>query len=327
MSKKTVRCYVSKIKNEKGVKIDIKNLEKIIEKIFELPEAKETDEENRCLIYSENDENNYLSLEYIKKVNNNIVDNNYMLFRIGRQKDIEGALKRNVNTFEGKEVIDKDEQNVYNLEICTYLIIDKEKGVICELFGNYAPTVKSFIYILNKCIEKLEANYKKYIISYANIMTDKMIKTYADNADKLGKIIYQFEKPNVDFLKMFDLTEAQIIALEDLDVFEVEVALKGKTRIPLSSNGLIIKNIIDNLYKLPKKIKDKVKIIGKTSKSNTKAYTFNEENVTYYIDIPYTKTEDGAIKKLTLNEISEEVYKKILDLYENNRNDLYSYIE
>lgn len=67
------------------------------------------------------------------------------------------------------------------------------------------------------------------------------------------------------------------------------MTLKGKNKIPLSDNALKIKNVLEESAKLPQKIKENLKVIGKASKSDTKTYTFTEEKVTYYIDVPSIK--------------------------------------
>ncbi|MBE6051919.1 MAG: hypothetical protein E7214_15060 [Clostridium sp.] len=325
MSKKLVRCYGSKMR-ENNISLDMTVYKKIIEDLFNCKDVKIVGGVNKCLIYKGKDNNNYMSLEYIKKIKNSNVDDNYMFFRIGREKDIEGAVKRNVQTFEGKEVIDKDEQDEYNLEICTYILIDLKNGIISELYGRFAPTVSSFSQIINILLQSLEKKYENVTFNYANIMTEEMINAYANNADRLGKMVYQFEKPNVDFLKKLNLTDAQIIALSELNVLEVEVTLKGKNKIPLSDNALKIKHVLEETKKLPQTIRDKVKVIGKASKSDTKTYTFTEEKVTYYIDVPSTKKEDGENKKMSIEEIGEEVYNRMYTLYSENKEELESYM-
>lgn len=325
MSKKLVRCYSSMMKDNK-VKLDMNSYKKIIEDIFNSKDSKIVGGVNKCLIYKENDDNNYLSIEYIKKIKNSNVNDDFMFFRIGREKDIEGAVKRNIQTFEGKEIIDKSEQDEYNLEICTYILIDLKNGIVSELYGRFAPTVSSFSYVINKLLKLLGKKYENTTFSYANIMTSEMINSYVNNADRLGKMIYQFEKPSVEFLKKLNLTDAQVIALNDLNILEVEVTLKGKNKIPLSDNSLTIKHVLEEAARLPKTIKDKLKIIGKTSKSDTKAYTFTEEKVTYYIDVPSFKNEDGEKKKLSIDEIGEEVYNRIYILYSANKEELEYYI-
>lgn len=225
-----------------------------------------------------------------------------------------------------KEIIDKSEQDEYNLEICTYILIDLSNGVASELYGRFAPSVNAFTYVINRLMEKNSDKYKNISLHYANIMTEEMINAYANNADRLGKLVYQFEKPDVEFLKKLKLTDSQIIALRDLNVLEVEVTLKGKNKIPLSDNALKIKNVLEESAKLPQKIKENLKVIGKASKSDTKTYTFTEEKVTYYIDVPSIKREDGEIKKLTIEEIGKEVYNRIYTLYTDNKDDLETYI-
>ena len=325
MSKKSVRCYVSRMRDDK-TKLNMDVYKNIIEEIFKSEEVKLIGNTNKCLIYKGNDDNNYLSLEYIKKIEDIEIDSNYMFFRIGREKDIEGALKRNIQTFEGKEIIDKSEQDEYNLETCTYILIDLSNGVASELYGRFAPSVNAFTYVINRLMEKNSDKYKNISLHYANIMTEEMINAYANNADRLGKLVYQFEKPDVEFLKKLKLTDSQIIALRDLNVLEVEVTLKGKNKIPLSDNALKIKNVLEESAKLPQKIKENLKVIGKASKSDTKTYTFTEEKVTYYIDVPSIKREDGEIKKLTIEEIGKEVYNRIYTLYTDNKDDLETYI-
>lgn len=313
-------------------------LKDVVNEIFDVNnnnDIKELNNGNLVNILIGEDSDNYLSLEFIKKVSTTDkdefietkdVDERYLFFRIGREKDIEGAIKRNIETWEGSGVIGANEQDSYNLEICTYILIDTMNGIILELFGRYAPTVKSLKHLLNKLISRRESDVLAGItFDYNNIMTDELINSLRDNGTRLGQVTYNYENPNLDMLIDIGFTAEQINRLKELDVFQLEINLKGRVRVPLTRTPDKIKSVLNSFRNAPQNMKDKLSFKGTTKSTSTKNYTFKEEEVTYNIDIPYERITDNRRIKLSLDDIAFEAYTRLYNLYSENITRIASY--
>ena len=244
MSKKRIRCFKYEIIKNK-VKCDQNYLKDIFAVLFDdsNKDINKLQNGNRVLRFENRNDGNYFSLELLSTANGGTIPDNYLFLRIGRQKEIDGALKRNIQTLESEEIIEKDQQDSYELEICTYLLIDTSNGVILELVGQYAPSVKAFMYIVNCNLNEI-GKLKDISIDYSNILTEKMIDTFKNEGVRLGKIGYNYTIPDVEALNQLGLGMEQIKALKDLGIFQVEVTLKNKPRIPLTKSSQKIRYAI-----------------------------------------------------------------------------------
>lgn len=338
MGKRKVRCFTYDLKLNDVVVTDT-YFKEVIETLFNEgnnENIRRIENGNLVKIITGEDIQNYLSIELIERVEKTngeglrevkVVDDNFLFFRIGRQKDIEGALKRNIETWEGQDIIDIAEQGEYNLEICTYILIDIQKGVILELFGKYAPSVNTFKFIINKMISDSNNNNLNGIqMDYKNIMSDELIEALRENGTRLGEITYNYENPNLDVLREMGFSGHQINVLRDLDVFELEVNLKSRYRTPLTRVPESIRSVINVLGDASNYIKDHITLKASTASTSSKNYTFKEEEVTYNVDIPYDKVIDGVRSKLTLDEIAYEVYLRLENMHNDYINDIERYI-
>lgn len=338
MGKRKVRCFTYDLKLN-DVNVDREYLRSVSESLFDEKNKNIRRLENGNLvnIITGDDNQNYLSIELIKKVEKKNADktserkkieDNFLFFRIGRQKDIEGALKRNIETWEGQDIIDVSDQGEYNLEICTYILIDIDSGVILEVFGKYAPSVKTFNHIMNTMIEKSKnTNLNGIKLDYKNIMSAELINAIKENGTRLGQITYNYENPNLDVLSYMGFSAHQINAIRYLGVFKLEVSIKGKANTSLSRVPNDIRAVINTLGNAPERIKKHLSIKASTSSTSSKNYTFKEEEVTYNIDIPYNKVVDSNKTKLTLDEIAFEVYSKLENMHNDNIEDIKTYIK
>lgn len=325
MSTKKMFCYTYSIINNK-VECDKSKFLDLMELLLDTSNenVKQFKNGNKTLIFG-GDDDNYLSLDLLKVINGREVPKEWLFFRIGRQKELEGALKRDKETFMGEPILDAADQEKYELEICTYLLVDTKTGIILELYGQYAPSIKGFINILNSLLNKNE-RFNNISIKYDYILTEKMVESFKDYGTKLSKIGYTYNIPDVDKLLYLGLDIAQIKALKELDVLEVEVILKNKSRIPLTKNGDRIKYTINAFKECVKDIKDTLYFKGSTSSSKSKNYTFNKEEVTYILDISNYKMDDKLKVLLTLDEFAEQVFEKMYNVYCANRKDILDYI-
>ncbi|MCC5424867.1 hypothetical protein [Clostridium botulinum] len=324
-NRKNMYCYTYDVLMD-NIVCEKEKLFTIINKMFneENKNVNKLENGNRVLIFSD-DENNY-SLELLKKINDTEVEEGYMFFRIGRQKEIEGALKRNKETLISEEILSKEQQEKYDIEICTYLLIDKENGIILELFGQFAPSIKTFMYMINSSLPPKLSN-EKLVIRYKKILTEKMIDSFKDGGVRLGRIEYTYNIPSAKVLEHLGLDSKQIKALEELDVFQLEIKIKNKPKMPLTKLPKMIKYTIDAFKECTKDVKDTIVFNGRTGNLASKDYSFKEEEVTYPIAISSSKRQDNLVIKLTLDQMAEHVYDKMKNAYEENINSVLEYIK
>lgn len=328
MSKKTLRCYELNVSRDGKTcgKENFKDLMDIIFSSNKNDNATELSNGNKIIQYKDEKSNNF-SLELLKMVNGKKIDDNYIFFRIGKQKDIEGFVKRNRSTLLGEGVLDENEQKIYELEVCTYILIDISEGIILEMYGQYAPTIKMLTIIINNNLEKFDDfSSIKTNIFFKNIMTEKMIETFKNTGNRLGKIGYMYSIPNAEKLSAMGMGIKQIEALNMLGNLELDLIIKNKPRIPLTKSNEIISMIVSSFGECIKDIKESLFFEGSTKDNTSKKFKFEEEEVTYNLDVAYYKKEDGLKIPFTLDQIEEQVYNKIKLRYESNKDDILTYI-
>lgn len=326
MSNKKLYCYTFDIMKNGKSGNDKKKIKLIIDSLFNIKNDNVSvfENGNKALKFDNNDDN-YFSLELLNTIKNEKIPEEYLFFRIGRQKELEGALKRQKATFMGEEILDKKQQEEYELEICTYILIDIESGIAIELFGQFAPSTKHFFNIVNAYLDKNFKNDRITVLA-KNIMTDKMIETYKDCGVSLNEIGYKYNIPDVEALKYLGLDTKQIAELKKLDVFEIKISIKNRPRLPLTKFPEKIKYTVGAFKECAKDIKDTIKFKGSTEGSGSQEYKFHEDIVTYSVDISNYKIQDSLKIKLDLDELAEQAYIKIKTKYESNKNNIEKYI-
>ncbi|AAK80644.1 hypothetical protein BJV85_001191 [Clostridium acetobutylicum] len=325
MANKQIRCYTYNVRKGKNIcKKDF--LFEIVDLILNKDDKDVNVLENSNKVRVFEDSDDTYSIELLKNINRKVIPNNYMFFRLGRKKEIEGALKRDKGTLVSEEVLDKDQQQKYNLEICTYILIDTTESIIMELFGQFAPAVNSFVKIVNRLLP-IELKNKNVVIEYNKILTEKMIEALKKGGVKLSNIGYNYNIPNANVLRYLGLDTKQISALEELNVFEIQVNIKNKPRIPLTKNVQKIGYEIDAFKECNKDIKDTLFFRGKTAETDNKNYKFTNEEVTYAISVNTSRVDEGETIKFSLNEMAEQIYDKMKIVYDKNIEDIKKYIE
>ena len=327
MSKKILRCYNCYV-TEDNIRCSKEKVRDVLEYVLEKSNLiTELDNKNKFIEYKD-DKSNKFSLEIIEEVNGKKVNDNYLLFRVGKKKDMQDMVKRNRTTLLGEGVLDKDEQRIYELEVCTYFLVDLTNAIIIEMFGQYAPGIKIIFEIIRNIISEIsELKDNKINITYENIMTDKMIESYKRNADKLQRFGYSFAIPSAEIFAELGLDIQQIELIKEMEGLRLDLVVQGKPRIPITKNRDKIKAIIEAFSNCKNEIKEKLFFEGNVTHGNLERYTFEEVAVTYSINIEYSKKEDGMSITLDLNEIEEQVYDKILRTYLSKLNDLKRFIE
>lgn len=327
MAQKILHCYTYDIMvNNKKCENRFKEM---IELLFNTKQDKVSNLGNNKLGFKfDNQKEGYLSVEWIKMIKEEYIPDKYMFFRIGRQRDIDGAIKREKQTFKSKEVIDKEVQNKYELEICTYLLVDLDKSIIIEVYGKQAPSAKDFIKEFNKFIE-LDLKQSNMDIRLNNIFTDKLIDNYKTCGSTLDQLSYTYYNlPGIEALKNMGLTREQLASLKELDIYEVEIKIKNKPRTPLTKDSIKIKKVLDAMKTTSGKLRDSIRVKGKSGNSKSKEYRFASTPLTYNIEIQtYVKLDDESEKrKMSLDEFTNQAYLEMESAYDSKKDDIRRFI-
>lgn len=324
MSLKTVKCYECKVKKE-GVDCNKSIINDIITLILQSNKIENSEKEcslKYIIKYDKvtKEENHTFFLEVIKDS-----DEGLLLFRIGKTKELEGMLKRNKVTLSGEGILDESEQQIYELEICTYILFDIKNCIFIEMYGQFAPGTKVLIDIFNKELRKLEL-FKNYIFEANHIMSDKIIESFKDTGNKLKRIGFTYSLPKAEKLGLLGLEAKQISELNKLGGLYVDCIIRNRPRIPLTKKKEKISSIIQSFGECSDEIRRSLFFEGSTGRNKNKKYSFEEEGVTYTIDISTYKFEDKVKIKYDLKEIEEQVYEKLKLVYNSNKQDILTYI-
>lgn len=237
---------------------------------------------------------------------------NYLFARVGKAKDPSDAVIRDNATKRYEYVLTGEELENKTLEICTYFLLDYKCGIVGFILGKAAPSVQSLINIVNE-------NDENHFMSIENIASPESIRRLMTPGATIGKIKYTFRVPDVDILRELGLTREQIVALGETDVHEIDLTIRNKPWRNLTSDTGVIQKVIDSFAVLPELIKDSVSITGKTRNSSLQPYKYDEQDIVYSIDVPVEKFEDGLKRKLTVDEVADEVLHKLRSIYIENK--------
>jgi hypothetical protein len=254
---------------------------------------------NNC--FEINDDGTIYTFEVLK------FDNNYIFGKLGKYKDLMTVQLRDRKTFIPAQI---QKTTTQDLEIFTYLLIDRNNYLISYLKEQSAPTIQVF----SSIIDNIYGRTKRYFGEVSSVMIDDAIPILKKKK-QIGAISYKVsipasEKMNLDLLgiseKEFEMLQNQ----KSVD-FEVKLVAERNKSALKDSNG------IDKFLK---------KILKKTKKVKVKAKNENEYMQTYNIvDSIMTKREKFDFNKDATN-LESEIYAKLKITYEGNKVEILEYV-
>lgn len=245
-----------------------------------------------------------------------LIDNNNLCFaRVGKKKDPAYNVIRNNATKYYDYVLTSAELVIKTLEACTYFLINYKTGLIGFIKGNDAPSVSVLVGIVNE----YDSNY---IMSIDNILNPESATKLVVPGAILSKIKYTFRTPNVEALVALGLNQEQVTKLGLMNICEVQLIIKSDPYKNLSKKTNNIKELVNSLMQLPKRLRESFLLIGRTPNTSSKPYGFKEENLYYSIEIPNDKIIDGKKTKFTPDEIANDIFAKLKLLYDRNIGEL-----
>lgn len=307
MANKRVHYYKIKLKRFLNNADYTYELKKVLQNIFS----------NYCTIIN-NGVAKTLTLRYMNEdVSLDILqdEQNWCFGRVGKDKDPSYVIIRDNNTKDFEYVLNNKSLLKKSLESCTYFLLNYQTGIISFIIGKDAPHVN----VLTNIVNQYDKNYTMFI---ENIINPESVNKLFTPGAMLSKVKFTFKTPNIEILKEAGLNREQITALSNMDVGEIDIIVKNRPHRYLTKNHKIISGLVNKMEKLPEKVKSGVKFTGRTSKTNSQDFSFNEENLIYNVEIVNEKKGDGVRRKLTPDEMAIEIRKKLYTLYEDNIGDL-----
>lgn len=308
MAKKTIYYYTVSIKNEMNNRDETSNIKTIFDQIFQ----------DNCVVNNEDgvERRSLLLSTGLKQVTMDIIINNenYLFARVGKIKSNSDMQFRDRQTLANYDVLGHEEVRSKGVEICTHFLLDYTIGIVGFIFGQSAPSAN----ILNNIIN----NYNdERFMCLENIASPESINALCTDGAVLNKINYTFTIPSPEILSYLGLSRTQIDALGDMDTREIQLSIKNEPRKSLSKARDAIGTLID-AFRVDRNNTRNLTFTGKSSVSSAQKYSFDVSNISYSIDIPLDRVENGERVSLIPSELADEVYGKMRDVYTPNRGNL-----
>lgn len=242
-------------------------------------------------------------------------DNEYLFARVGKTKDINEALIRDIRTNQIDNVVDPEEIAYKKLEIFTYFLLDYTNGLLGFVEGQSAPNVNTIGNIVN--------NYSNiYEMTLENIVSNDTVRTLLTPGSVISKLNYNFRIPNPEILLGLGLRREVIDILTDTDVTQANLIIRNDRRKYLTSEPNVIQRLIGSLREAAVDDNSDVTLVGRTANSSLQEYSFELQNYSSSVDIPTSRIEEGILVNLPLEEIALEAFIRMRAAYASCRNDL-----
>lgn len=299
---KTVYYYGITITNLVDNSDATSNIKKIFDDVFK----------NNCI----GDGNSLALARGEQKITMDIIKNNdnYLFARVGKIKSNADMQFRNLTTGERKDVLTDEEAEQIGIEICTYFLLDYTVGIVGFILGQSAPGVNALVNLVNDYSEQ-------YNMSITSIVSNDSVRALLNPGAKISKINYSFLIPDPAILSEIGLDRKVIMEMDNLRQKEVYLTIKCKERKPLFEGIDKIERVIKQLKNKNENV-EKLSVTGKTETSSSKNYTFAEELLSFNISFPIQQNDDGVITNSTPEQLANEVYIKMAQVYQENRENL-----
>lgn len=230
-------------------------------------------------------------------------DDDYIFGKIGKYKDIMNIQIRDRKTYIPAQIQKTSNQD---LEVFTYLLIDRHNYVISYLKEQSAPPIHAF----SSIIDNIFGQSKSYYGEVASVMIDDAIPILKKK-DQIGSISYKVSVPSSEKMDLdrLGLSEKEFEMLQNQKSVEFEIKLVAERN----------KSAVEDPSNLDKVLS---KIMGRTKKVRVKAKNNDEYMQTYNIvDSIVTKREKFDFDTNS-NNIESEIYAKLKITYAGNKEEI-----
>ncbi|WP_080872534.1 hypothetical protein [Oceanobacillus timonensis] len=252
--------------------------------------------ENNCLRLNGEFEENVV-LEILN------VSERYIYARIGKQQDILTVHLRDTETLEPSEIERVGNQQ---LEIFTYLLIERENYIISFLREQSAPSIQE----LGKLVSNFLGPNWELHSEISSVMIDDAIPILA-NKDIIGSMEYKVAVPSDELLDIdqLGLNRQQFEMLTNQKNIDFTVKLVAERNRDAFENRGALRGFFESIADVARNIKIKAK------NNNEYMQTFKLE------DSPFTRNERFDFDREAEN-IQNEIRERLEYVFETNRDDI-----
>ncbi|MFJ7993604.1 hypothetical protein ACIQY5_15685 [Peribacillus frigoritolerans] len=234
-------------------------------------------------------------------------DDRYIFGKIGRYKDMISFQLRDRETLESSKI---SKTNTQDLEVFTYLLIDRSNYLISYLKEQSAPSIS----VLSSLIDNVYGSTQSLFGEVSSIMIEDAIPILKKK-DTIGAISYKVAVPSTEKINI----DALGLSEKDFEMLQNQKSVQFEVKLVAERN----KSAIEDPNKLEQFLK---KIMKKTEKIKVSAKDTNEYMQTYNIvGSIITKREKFEFDKDSTN-IESEIEKKLKKTYENNKEEIQEYV-
>ncbi|MFJ7681643.1 hypothetical protein [Peribacillus butanolivorans] len=234
-------------------------------------------------------------------------DDRYIFGKIGRYKDMISFQLRDRETLESSKI---SKTNTQDLEVFTYLLIDRSNYLISYLKEQSAPSIS----VLSSLIDNVYGSTQSLFGEVSSIMIEDAIPILKKK-DTIGSISYKVAVPSTEKINIDTLGLSE----KDFEMLQNQKSVQFEVKLVAERN----KSAIEDPNKLEQFLK---KIMNKTQKIKVSAKDTDEYMQTYNIvGSIITKREKFEFDKDSTN-IESEIEKKLKKTYENNKEEIQEYV-
>lgn len=256
--------------------------------------------ENNCLRLNDEFEENVV-LEILN------VSDQYIYARIGKQQDIITVHLRDTETLEPAEITRVGNQQ---LEIFTYLLIERENYIISFLSEQSAPSIQE----LGKLISNFYGTTRELHSEISSVMIEDAIPILA-NKDMIGAIEYKVAVPSDELLDIdrLGLNQSQFEMLTNQKNMDFTVKLIAERNQDAFEDRGSLREFFRGISDVARNIRVNAK--------NDDEYmqTFKLE------DSPFTRKERFDFNREAEN-IQNEIQERLQHVFELNRDDILRFV-
>lgn len=295
---KKIYYYKVTLKNQSDYVEDYKRIKVLFDEIF-----KEKASNNHLILIEGDIKNSRVCMDVLYNTKE------YLFVRIGKEKDKNEFLRRNINNLESGELDLKDDESI---EVFTYIMYSYNSGILSFL-GNKSAANES---VFNKIIEH-NPEYKTEMEPLPN--NESIRELYVPNST-LSAVTVDLPIPDGEYLeKVLKLDRKLISAYKGTGLRKLRISFVGEPYKVITTENETIRSIVGAIQGLKKgNIISGAKIKGKPARKLSQQFDLFAEYYSYPINVNTYKIENYEKIIFSLEEVDEEVHKQMRMAYNEN---------
>lgn len=250
------------------------------------------------------------------KITLDILKNNseFLFARVGKETEHYNILKRDKSTKKSEEVLTRVEKDKI-LEVCTYFLLDYKNGIVGFVFGKAAPTPNAIVSIITDYSDK-------YTLCIDRISSPESVRSLLKPGSAIKKVKYVIRTPNIEILDALNIKPELKKKMINMPKQEIEILIKNGNKSMFSSVDEM-KKFIEEIFSAQEK--EDIVLYGNSGGGRQKEFKFSEQDISYLIDIKEYDIEGTIKRRLSNDEIQQNVYNDLKALYNKNYEEILMY--